>query len=81
MVKAKILKLSLDGYGCYLGRGEGCFEVRDKNKKVTRYPHFEKEIGEAVLKSGSYVSACMLLAKFLRGEKKFWIPRLEMWNA
>lgn len=61
VVKAKILKLSLDDYGCYLGRGEGCFEVRDKNKNVTRYPHFEREIGEAVLKSGSYVSANALI--------------------
>jgi CRISPR-associated protein Cas1 len=58
---SKVLKVELDDYGSYLGRAEGCFEVRDKNGKVERYPHFEKEIGEAVLKSGSYVSVDALI--------------------
>ena len=44
-----------------LGRAEGCFEVRDKTGKTERYPHFKKEIGEAVLKSGSYVSVDALV--------------------
>ena len=57
----KVLKLELSDYGGYLGRGEGCFEVREKNKTITRYPHFEKEIGEAVLKSGNYVSVDALI--------------------
>jgi CRISPR-associated protein Cas1 len=57
---AKTLKIELSDYGTYLGRAEGCFEVRSKNGK-TRYPHFEKEIGEAVLKSGSYVSVDALI--------------------
>jgi CRISPR/Cas system-associated endonuclease Cas1 len=51
----------LSDYGSYLGRAEGCFEVRDKTGKIERYPHFEKEIGEAVLKSGSYVSVDALI--------------------
>ncbi len=51
----------MDGQGSYLGRAEGCFEVRDRNKNITRYPHFEREIGEAVLKSGNYVSVDALI--------------------
>jgi len=58
---SKVLKVELSDYGSYLGRVEGCFEVRDKNGKVERYPHFENEIGEAVLKSGSYVSVDALI--------------------
>jgi CRISPR-associated protein Cas1 len=58
---AKTLKIELSNYGSYLGRAEGCFEVRNKNDKTERYPHFEKEIGEAVLKSGSYVSVDALI--------------------
>ena len=58
---SKVLKVELSDYGSYLGRAEGCFEVRDKNGKVERYPHFENEIGEAVLKSGSYASVDALI--------------------
>jgi CRISPR-associated protein Cas1 len=58
---SKVLKVELSDYGSYLGRAEGCFEVRDKKGKVERYPHFQKEIGEAVLKSGSYVSVDALI--------------------
>jgi CRISPR-associated protein Cas1 len=58
---SKILKVELSDYGSYLGRSEGCFEVRNKIGKTERYPHFKKEIGEAVLKSGSYVSVDALV--------------------
>lgn len=58
---SKVLKVELSNYGSYLGRSEGCFEIRDKTGKVERYPHFQKEIGEAVLKSGSYVSVDALI--------------------
>jgi CRISP-associated protein Cas1 len=58
---SKVLKVELSDYGSYLGRAEGCFEIRDKTGKVERYPHFQKEIGEAVLKSGSYVSVDALI--------------------
>lgn len=58
---AKTLKIELSDYGDYLGRGEGCFEVRNKKNEAQCYPHFEKEIGEAVLKSGSYVSVDALI--------------------
>jgi CRISPR-associated protein Cas1 len=57
---AKTLTIELSEYGSYLGRAEGCFEVR-RNGKSACYPHFEKEIGEAVLKSGSYVSVDALI--------------------
>jgi CRISP-associated protein Cas1 len=58
---SKVLKVELSDYGSYLGRSEGCFEVRDKMGKTERYPHFKKEIGEAVLKSGAYVSVDALI--------------------
>jgi CRISPR-associated protein Cas1 len=57
----KTLTMNLENYGSYLGRAEGCFEIRDKNKKVARYPHFQKEIGECVLQSGNYVSVDALI--------------------
>lgn len=58
---SKVLKVELSDYGSYLGRAQGCFELRDKAGKVEHYPHFKKEIGEAVLKSGSYVSVDALI--------------------
>jgi CRISPR-associated protein Cas1 len=58
---SKTLKIELSNYGSYLGRDAGCFEVRNKNGKVEHYPHFEKEIGECILKSGSYVSTDALI--------------------
>ncbi|MEM0008001.1 MAG: CRISPR-associated endonuclease Cas1 [Candidatus Bathyarchaeia archaeon] len=61
MRPVKTLKLQLDKYGSYLGRAEGCFELRLKDGRVERYPHFEKEIGECILKSGSYVSVDALI--------------------
>jgi CRISP-associated protein Cas1 len=53
--------VELSDYGSYLGRNEGCFEIRKNGKAVNRYPHFENEIGEAILKSGSYVSVDALI--------------------
>jgi len=58
---SKSLRIELSDYGSYLGRDAGCFEVRNKNGKVEHYPHFEKEVGECVLKSGSYVSVDALI--------------------
>jgi len=58
---SKTLKIELSNYGSYLGRDAGCFEVRNKDGKVEHYPHFEKEIGECVLRSGSYVSVDALI--------------------
>jgi CRISPR-associated protein Cas1 len=55
-LKTKVLKIALDGRGSYLGMEKGCFVVRDKEQNVQRYPLFENEIGEVVLKSGNLVS-------------------------
>jgi len=56
MVKAKVLKLVLDGYGSFLGCESGAFILRDKHGNTERYPLFENEIGEVILKSGNLVS-------------------------
>ena len=58
----KVLKVKLSNYGSYLGRTEGCFEVREKTGKIERYPHFQKENRrKCILKSGSYVSVDALV--------------------
>jgi len=56
MSGTKNQRLVLEDHGSYLGMEKGCFVVRDRNKKVERYPLFEQEIGEIVLKSGNAVS-------------------------
>lgn len=56
MVSTKTLKLVLDNQGSFLGMEKGCFTVKDKKGDVKRYPLFEKEISEVVLKSGNCVS-------------------------
>lgn len=57
---SKTLKIEMD-YGNYLGRDEGCFELKRKNGDIEKYPHYEKKIGECTLKSGSYVSVDALI--------------------
>jgi len=52
----KTQRLVLEDRGSYLGMEKGCFVVKDRNKGVERYPLFEQEIGEIVLKSGNAVS-------------------------
>jgi CRISPR-associated protein Cas1 len=56
MVKAKTLKIVLDGFGSHLGMEKGCYKVRDKHGNTERYPQFENQIGEVILKSGNTVS-------------------------
>jgi CRISPR-associated protein Cas1 len=56
MIGTKVQKLILDAQGSYLGMEKGCFIVRDKSGNSEKYPLFEKEIGEVVLKSGNCVS-------------------------
>ena len=60
MVSSKISKLVLDKNGSFLGMEKGCFIVKDKHGEVERYPLFEKEIGEVILKSGNAVSTGVL---------------------
>ena len=54
--QAKVKKIELDGYGSYLGMERGCYIVKDREGNVQKYPQFEEEIGEVVLKSGNFVS-------------------------
>jgi CRISPR-associated protein Cas1 len=49
-------KLVLDGNGSYLGMEKGCYVLRDKSGEIERYPLFEQEIGEVILKSGNSIS-------------------------
>jgi CRISPR-associated protein Cas1 len=53
---SKTQKIILDGQGSYLGMEKGCFIVKDKKGNSEKYPLFEKEIGEVILKSGNLVS-------------------------
>ena len=53
---SKTQKIILDGHGSYLEMEKGCFTVREPEGNVQRYPLFEKEIGEVILKSGNMVS-------------------------
>ena len=59
---SKTQKIILDGNGSYLGMEKGCFVVKDEKGQIERYPLFEKEIGEVVLKSGNAVSTGALSA-------------------
>jgi len=57
MVQAsKSQKIVLDNQGSYLGMEKGCFVLKDRKGNSERYPLFEKEIGEVILKSGNAVS-------------------------
>ena len=49
-------KLILDGNGSYLGMEKGCFVLKNKKGIVNKYPLFEQEIDEVVLKSGNSIS-------------------------
>jgi CRISPR-associated protein Cas1 len=59
-MKTKVAKIVLDERGSYLGIEKGCFVVRDKEQNFRRYPLFENEIREVVLKSGNAVSTSAL---------------------
>jgi CRISPR-associated protein Cas1 len=56
-MKTRTLKIFMNDCGSFLGRGEGCLIVRDKNRKVEKYPLFENEIGEVQIKIGNSVSS------------------------
>ena len=56
MGKVRAQKLVLDDHGSFLGMEKGCFIVKDKHGNSKRYPLFENEIGEVILKSGNTVS-------------------------
>ena len=56
MGRVKVQKIVLSSYGSYLGMEKGCLVVRNKSGKVSKYPMFESEVGEVILKSGNSVS-------------------------
>lgn len=56
----KVEKIILDTFGNFLGTEKGRIILRDKKGKTTKYPLFETEIGEVILKSGNLVSTGVL---------------------
>jgi CRISPR-associated protein Cas1 len=56
-MKTRTAKIFMDDCGSFLGRGEGCLIVRDRNGKVEKYPLFENEIGEVHIRIGNSVSS------------------------
>ena len=42
-MRAKNLKIALEGHGSFLGMEKGCFTVKNRKGNVERYPLFEKE--------------------------------------
>ena len=62
MGKVRTVKLVLDSFGSFLGMEKGCIILRDKKGNTAKYPLFEQEIGEVVLKSGNLVSTGVLSA-------------------
>jgi CRISPR-associated protein Cas1 len=62
MGSVKHVKISVDSFGSFLGMDKGCIILRDKKGKTEKYPLFEAEIGEVILKSGNLVSTGVLSA-------------------
>jgi CRISPR/Cas system-associated endonuclease Cas1 len=56
MNKARSARILLEDRGSYLGMEKGCFILRDKEGKEQKYPLFENELKEVVLRSGGTVS-------------------------
>jgi CRISPR-associated protein Cas1 len=56
LVRSNVDKIILDGHGSYLGVERGCFVVKNKERETRKYPLFESEVGEVVLKTGNTVS-------------------------
>lgn len=59
-MRAKSVKIVLDGFGYYLGRDRGCLIVRDKDRKEKRYPLFDNELGQIEVRSGNFLSSTAL---------------------
>jgi CRISPR-associated protein Cas1 len=62
MGSVKHVKIVVDSFGSFLGMEKGCIILRDKKGNTTKYPLFEAEIGEVILKSGNMVSTGVLSA-------------------
>lgn len=59
-MKTKTVKITLEGFGSYLGREKGCFIVKDKQGNTQKYPLFENLIDEIKIKSGNFISSGVL---------------------
>jgi hypothetical protein len=55
-MKTKTVKIALEGFGSYLGMEKGCFTVKNREGNTQKYPLFESEIDEIIIKSGNTVS-------------------------
>ena len=56
MNQARSQRIVMDGNGSYLGMSKGCFVLKDRNGNEEKYPLFENEIKEVVLRSGNSIS-------------------------
>ena len=56
MTHSRSQRIVMDGNGSYLGMSKGCFVLKDRNGNEEKYPLFENEIKEVVLRSGNSVS-------------------------
>jgi len=71
MGKVKAQKIVLSDYGSYLGVEKGCLVVKTEDEKVSKYPLFEREIGEVILKSGNSVSTGALATLCMHAVRLF----------
>lgn len=55
-MRSRILKIEMEDYGNYLGRGQGCFYISDKDRKKTEYRFFSQQIKECILREGNSLS-------------------------
>ena len=60
-MKTKTHKLSLNDFGSFLGRDNGCLLLRDRAGTEKRYPLFDNEIDEVQIRSGNSISAGALV--------------------
>ena len=56
MNQARSQRIVMDGYGSYSGMEKGCFVLKDRKGNEEKYPLFENQISEVVLRSGNMVS-------------------------
>jgi CRISPR-associated endonuclease Cas1 len=84
---SRVQKIVLDKQGSYLGMEKGAFIVKDKQGNSKKYPLFEQELGEVILKSGNCVSTGALaslgfwgvdvLIMTQRGRPVAWLKALD----
>jgi CRISPR/Cas system-associated endonuclease Cas1 len=56
-MKTKTIKITLEGYGSYLGMKKGCFTVKNREGQTEKYPLFENQIDAIRIKSGNTISS------------------------